>query len=827
MPPEARRTRVATWSQLEDRVPTYAIAGSVDLVVVRYGDAVSVLYGRCLHRGALMADGRVEGDNLICGVHDWDYRLDTGVSEYNNAEALPRFEAWVDVEADAVFVSDDEIAAFERKHPQPFRREEYLGLYQDPHGTADEPYNNYIQALARDGLSRVGHHGPVSAMGVALTELPRWSDLQVLTAQVATRPLLDDAPVGTDVVVGPRAAKPLRLEIPLFVSDMSYGALSEEAKVALAKGAELAGTGICSGEGGMLPDEQEANSRYFYELASGRFGWSLDKVSRCQAFHFKGGQGAKTGTGGHLPGHKVVGRIAEVRGLEPGQPAVSPATFPDLETAADFRRVADEVREATGGIPVGFKLSAQHIEADLDFALEVGVDYVILDGRGGGTGAAPNVFKQNISVPTMAALARARRHLDRRAPRRHARRDRRPAHRRRLREGHGARRRCGRAVELGPPGDRLPRHARLPHQQLPGRDRDAEGGPPGAPRGRALVPPARQLPRGERRSDEDPGARLRARAPARVPRRRPHLVEARRGGALRRLLRRGGLPGARRWGVSWVRLGAVAPGELVEARLVLHHAAQLVGTVGPTLLEPEPEYGHYALAWDADMAALVTPVVPGTRPFRVGLAFDGLELFLSAPDGRRIAARSLAGTTLAESLSWLTTTVGAEVGELPGLELAQHDLPEHPVRSGAPFATPDGAAVGELARWFGDAAQLLGAVAAERADGAPVRVWPHHFDPSVFHKLDPELDAETARSFTLGMSPGDGTYAQPYFYVTSFPSPERGELADLGTAGGWHTDGWIGAVLTGSELVALDDQEGAAGGFLRAAIEQAKRRLDG
>ena len=103
-----------------------------------------------------MADGHVEGHNLICGVHNWDYRLDTGVSEYNNAEALHVFESWVDEASDAVFVSDDEIAAFEKEHPQPFHRDEYLGLYQDPHGAAEEPYNAYIQQLARDGLSKVG-----------------------------------------------------------------------------------------------------------------------------------------------------------------------------------------------------------------------------------------------------------------------------------------------------------------------------------------------------------------------------------------------------------------------------------------------------------------------------------------------------------------------------------------------------------------------------------------------------------------------------------------------------------------------------------------------
>jgi len=204
----------------------------------------------------------------------------------------------------------------------------------------------------------------------------------------------------------------LKLGIPLFVSDMSFGALSEEAKVALAKGAELAGTGICSGEGGMLPEEQAANSRYFYELASARFGFSMDKLKDVQAFHFKGGHGAKTGTGGHLPGCKVKGKIAEVRGLKEGTAAVSPARFPDWEHVEQYREFAVEVREETGGIPVGVKLSAQHIEKDMDAAFEIGVDYIILDGRGGGTGAAPVIFRDNISVPTIPALARARKHLD-------------------------------------------------------------------------------------------------------------------------------------------------------------------------------------------------------------------------------------------------------------------------------------------------------------------------------------------------------------------------------------------------------------------------------
>jgi len=163
----------------------------------------------------------------------------------------------------------------------------------------------------------------------------------------------------------------------------------------------------------MMAEEQEANSRYFYELASGRFGFSWDKLDKVQAFHFKGGQGAKTGTGGHLPAAKVTRKIAEVRGLDAGEDAISPARFPDWTDVSQIRDFADEVRSRTGGIPVGYKLSAQHIEADIDAALAVGVDYIILDGRGGGTGAAPLIFRDHISVPTLPALARARRHLDR------------------------------------------------------------------------------------------------------------------------------------------------------------------------------------------------------------------------------------------------------------------------------------------------------------------------------------------------------------------------------------------------------------------------------
>ena len=347
-----RKMKIATWSEVPDRTPVGALVNNVDLVILRFDDNHSVLYGRCLHRGALMSDGSVSGDNLICGLHGWDYLFHTGVSSYNNAEQLAKFSSWL--EGDDLCVDQDEIETWEKAHPQPYDRAAYQGAYQEPHGDSAEPHVGLIRRLANEGLEYHGHHGPVTSMGVSREQLPKWDDIQFVTAQLARKPQLDEVAVVTEVVIGPNADKPLRLDIPLFVSDMSYGALSEE----LARGAELAGTG------------------------------------------------------GHLPGAKVQGKIADVRGLTPGTDAISPSTFQDLENEDDFRRLADQVRAASGGVPIGVKLSAQHIEDDIDAALRVGVDYIILDGRGGGTGAAPVVFRDHISVPTIPALARARRHLD-------------------------------------------------------------------------------------------------------------------------------------------------------------------------------------------------------------------------------------------------------------------------------------------------------------------------------------------------------------------------------------------------------------------------------
>jgi methylamine---glutamate N-methyltransferase subunit C len=255
---------VAQWDDLTENQPAYALVENVDLVVIRLPeDEVRVMYGRCQHRGALLSDGGVRNDRLVCGLHGSTYDVCTGKNVHYPGADLRRFDAWV--EDGQVYVDADAVKAWETDHPQKYRRDSYQGLYADFKGTEEEPHNGAIQALAGHGLSRVGHHGQVAAMGVPAPRLPKWDDLQFVTAQLARPPLLDDAPVATGVVLGPRAQKPLHLDIPLLVSDMSYGALSEEAKTAMARGAERAGTAICSGEGGVLPEEQAENSRYGYK----------------------------------------------------------------------------------------------------------------------------------------------------------------------------------------------------------------------------------------------------------------------------------------------------------------------------------------------------------------------------------------------------------------------------------------------------------------------------------------------------------------------------------------------------------------------------------
>ncbi|MDD8043543.1 MAG: glutamate synthase-related protein [Verrucomicrobiota bacterium] len=249
---------------------------------------------------------------------------------------------------------------------------------------------------------------PMGATGAAW----KWEDILVLGAQLARRPLNEDEPVATQTVIGPKAAHPLTLEMPIYVSHMSFGALSKEAKLALAKGSAAAKTAMCSGEGGILPESLASAHRYIFEYVPNQYSVTPQNLRAVDAIEIKVGQSAKPGMGGHLPGMKVSAEIAEVRQRPQGLDIVSPARFPDISSPDDLRERVAWLRKESGGKPIGIKLAAGHIEADLEFALKAAPDFITIDGRPGGTGSAPKHVKAATSVPTIAALVRARKYLD-------------------------------------------------------------------------------------------------------------------------------------------------------------------------------------------------------------------------------------------------------------------------------------------------------------------------------------------------------------------------------------------------------------------------------
>lgn len=292
-----------------------------------------------------------------------------------------------------------------------------------PGKTADAALAGYLGEWARDDDPFEEKYARIVALakgeGSAIAPMrtqqvfPDWRTILFKGAQLHRMPLNEDEAVNTGTVIGRTAARPLELDIPFYVSHMSFGALSREAKIALARGTRLVGTVMCSGEGGMLPEEQAEAGTYIYELGTATFSHRDDAIALADAVEIKIGQAAKPGLGGHLPGHKVTTEIARIRGLTPGEDSISPGRHSGIVSRDDLKRRVDQVRQLCQGGPVGIKFAAGHVEQDLEFALSAGPDFITIDCRGGATGAAPVYVKDNVCLPPIFALRRARRYLDR------------------------------------------------------------------------------------------------------------------------------------------------------------------------------------------------------------------------------------------------------------------------------------------------------------------------------------------------------------------------------------------------------------------------------
>src|SRR5215813_9041702 len=245
--------------------------------------------------------------------------------------------------------------------------------------------------------------------------LPSFDDLTFIPCTLTRVPLEGYRErCSTRTVLGTRfASKPLELDIPIMVTGMSYGALSYNAKVALARAATKAGTSTTTGDGGMLPAERENSRALVYEVLPSRYGLNVHHLQMANAIELTVGQGAKPGTGGLLLESKVSDEIAAMRDLPPGVDQRSPCRHPDWLGPDDMVLKIEELREATDWrVPIFVKMGASRVYDDVKLAAKAGADVVVIDGMEGGTGASPDLLQEHTGIPTLAAVCEARAALE-------------------------------------------------------------------------------------------------------------------------------------------------------------------------------------------------------------------------------------------------------------------------------------------------------------------------------------------------------------------------------------------------------------------------------
>jgi glutamate synthase domain-containing protein 2 len=249
-------------------------------------------------------------------------------------------------------------------------------------------------------------------------KFPSWDDLVFLPAVMTRLPLEGYREhCETKTVIGggkpDTVARPLELDIPVYLTSMSFGALGANAKMALGKGFSAAGSASSTGEGGMLDEERAASTKLIYQMTPSRYGLDLEHLRLADAIEVALGQGAKPGTGGLLLGMKVSEKVANMRSLPLGVDQRSCVRHPDFLGADDLQVKIEELREATDyQVPIFLKLAACRVEFDVKIAVKTGCDAILLDGTEGATAAAPEYQLDNCGIPLIASIRTARRAID-------------------------------------------------------------------------------------------------------------------------------------------------------------------------------------------------------------------------------------------------------------------------------------------------------------------------------------------------------------------------------------------------------------------------------
>ncbi len=261
---------------------------------------------------------------------------------------------------------------------------------------------------------------------------------------------------------------------------------------------------------------------------------------------------------------------------------------------------------------------------------------------------------------------------------------------------------------------------------------------------------------------------------------------------------------------------------LSDARLQLHHAAQLATATGISYLPAQPDDSHTNLEWIEALRALAGHVIPAPQPFRAVVQPADLSLSIVGEDGQIVTSKLLNGQTMNDAADWLRARIAERGADGDHLTLERHyEIPAHAVDDGATFETKNAAAFAQLDAWYFAANRALEYVRGSTPGASEIRCWPHHFDIATL------IDVGKGRSIGVGMEPGDQYYDEPYFYVNMSPSPKpAAATASLSGGGTWHTKEWVGAVLPGSRIADADSAKDQVHAFLDSAIVACRELQD-
>jgi hypothetical protein len=273
----------------------------------------------------------------------------------------------------------------------------------------------------------------------------------------------------------------------------------------------------------------------------------------------------------------------------------------------------------------------------------------------------------------------------------------------------------------------------------------------------------------------------------------------------------------------WQTIAKIPPHELVESRLQLHYAIQFIAATGAALAEPLADYSHTSLAWQPDLEVFVGSVIQAPQPFQVALDPVSLTLILLDQQSETINALPLPGKTMAAGLNWLQqelAQLGVDASKIVFLDYPPDDFPDHPLAHGATFDASQAGALRELTDYYANTQLLFQAIIATTEDATAPHIWPHHFDMATLITL-PGTKNGSPLTVGVGLSPGDTSYHEPYWYVSPYPYPDAASLPALDSLGFWHTQHWVGAVLPASRLtetVSAEAQQQLVEAFLQTAV---------